>query len=128
MPNCTLSPLRSKRLSRIKLTVRVILARDLEQSRESLRVPVYEGSDLLGQVLVDEEDANVLSFARVRLEGRLEIRYGRRGIGNGEVLAAVRRDFAYAGQEQTRGRVLVYDDGYQLPICGLRGNGHDERV
>lgn len=42
--------------------VGVILGRDLEESRERLCVPVYDGSDLLGNVLVDEQNGNVLAL------------------------------------------------------------------
>lgn len=52
----------------------VILGRDLEERREGLRIPVDDGTDLLGDVLVDEQDRNVLALAGEVVECLFDIR------------------------------------------------------
>ncbi|KAI3476459.1 hypothetical protein L1887_61957 [Cichorium endivia] len=52
----------------------VILGGDLEERREGLRIPVDDGTDLLGDVLVDEQDGDVLALAGKMVECLFDIR------------------------------------------------------
>lgn len=55
--------------------VGVILCWDLKESRECLRIPVDDGADLLGDVLIDQEDGDVLTFSGEVVEGLFDVRY-----------------------------------------------------
>lgn len=66
----------------------MILARNLEQRRERSGVGLDAVPYLLGNVLVDKEDGDVLALRGEAVEGGLDGRSGRLGIDDEEVLLA----------------------------------------
>ena len=56
-----------------ELTIRVIFARNLEECRESLVIPIDNGANLVCNMLVDEENGNVFSLVCVLVECLFDI-------------------------------------------------------
>lgn len=71
--------------------VRMLLARDLEYGRECGRVGIDTVSDLVGDMLVDQYDANVLALRSKGIESCLDSRGLCLVVDYEEVLLRVRR-------------------------------------
>lgn len=57
----------------MSLTIRSIFTGDLKHSRECLLISIAKWTDLLCKCLGNEEDTNILSFLRVKVEGRFDV-------------------------------------------------------
>lgn len=86
--------------------VRVVFGGDLEECREGLRIPVHNGTDFFGDVLVDQQNSNVFAFIGKVMEARLDVRDRRFVIDDQKVFVALFIDVSDSCQQQTRRRVL----------------------
>jgi len=78
----------------------MVLGWDLEKGRERLLVPIDCQSDLLCNMLVNEQDCYILAF-REFLKGCLDGRYLGLGINDENVLLLMLVDVADAGEQKT---------------------------
>ncbi len=54
----------------------MIFGRNLEQRWESLRIPIYDRTNLFGDMLVDQQNGNVFAFGCEVVECLFDVRDG----------------------------------------------------
>lgn len=77
----------------------MVLRRYLQESRKRLLIPINGRSDLLCDMLVDEQYCNVFAFCEF-LESRLNCRYLCLGIHYQEILLQLFVDVSYPSKEE----------------------------
>lgn len=92
--------------------IRDILAWNLEHGRDGLRVAREHVTDLAGNMLVDKDDRNVLSLAK--LVERLLDRRNRCVLLDHEEVGCVHGPVTYPSEQEAGDRVLVTNDSDQL--------------
>jgi hypothetical protein len=102
--------------------VGVVFTGDLEEGGEGGGVAIDPVSYSIGDMLVDQNNANVLALRREAVEGGLDGGIVGVGAHHQKVLLRIgrRRDVPNAREKQTGHRVLISNDGEELPVLGVR--------
>lgn len=107
----------------------MVLGWYFQQSREGVLVMVNSRSDLLCNMLVDEQYCNILAF-REFLEGCLDGRHLCFGIYDQEVLLLLFVNVTYASKKKTCDRIFITNGSDEVPVLegGVGRHAHSSSL